>query len=148
MDRRYRTGSRLTGIGLPQAWTEEGLESMNDLELALAYARGIEGRMKPNPEAADSDSAMALLRYAAAIQAAEPEEPKQWKPEWFWNLVAKLALHVWRWKYRRMTQARVREWIETERLSAPVPTKRPYPTAAAHFSASSAPPLQPKNKKD
>jgi hypothetical protein len=117
MDRCYRIGNRLDCFGVSQAWTEEGLEGMSDLELALAYARGIKGRMKPNPEAADSDSAMALLRYAAAIQAAEPEEPDEpeWKPEWFWNLVAKIALWNWRRKYKHIAEARIREWYESSR---------------------------------
>lgn len=45
------------------------------VELAVAFTRGIEGRVKPAPEteAADSNTAIALLRYAAAIQAADTE---------------------------------------------------------------------------
>lgn len=47
-----------------------------ELVAAVAFARGIEGRMQPAPDAADPSHAFALLRFAYAIQTADVDEVK------------------------------------------------------------------------
>jgi hypothetical protein len=75
----------------------------------------MEGRMKPNPEAADSKSAIALLRYADMIQSADEPKIPQYRPAWLWNLAGKIALRYWKWKYKGLPEARVREWFESRK---------------------------------
>ena len=47
---------------------------MTELELAVAYARGVPGRMLPSPEQAESEQAVALLQYAQRIEKEPMEE--------------------------------------------------------------------------
>lgn len=120
-----------------------------ELETAVALARGVPGMMRPSPDAAESEDALNLLRYAAAIaRADEPTPPKkpEWKPKWFWNLVSKLALRYWQWKYKGLAENRIREWYESR--STPIASIRPKPMATARSHANSAPPLQPNPQKD
>lgn len=44
---------------------------MTVLEEAIAFARGVDGMMHPAPAMADSSHAVALLVYAARIEAAD-----------------------------------------------------------------------------
>ena len=44
---------------------------MTEFELALAYSRGVPGVMKPSPEQAESEQAIAILKYAERIKEAE-----------------------------------------------------------------------------
>jgi len=108
---------------------------MSDIQLALAYARGIPGVMRPCPDAGDATDAMNLLRYAAMIEDADEKDP-QWKPEWFWNVIAKISLRYWQWKYKGLAEARIREWYEESRTIAP-----------ARRHASSAPTVEPQDKR-
>jgi hypothetical protein len=109
---------------------------MSNIETAVAFARGVPGLMLASPDAADSDDAFSLLRYASMIDDAD-DKPPQWKPEWFWNLVAKLSLRYWNWKYKGLAEARIREWYEQSRT-----------TTTARSRPSGAPTLQPNDKKD
>jgi hypothetical protein len=111
----------IVGLGWLLALIVAGLRKnlMSEIQLSLAFARGVPGVMRPSPEAADSDSAVALLKYAAAIQSAdEPKEPK-YRPEWLWNLASKIALRYWQWRYKGLAEARVREWYEQSRTTIP-----------------------------
>lgn len=85
------------------------------LETAVAFARGIDGLMRPCPEEADSADAVSLLRYADMIQSADEPKTPQYRPAWFWNLVSKIALRYWQWKYKGLPEARVREWFESRK---------------------------------
>jgi hypothetical protein len=123
-------------------WTES-----DELEAALLFARGMEGRMKPNPEAADSKSAIALLRYADMIQSADEPKPPQYRPAWLWNLVSKIALRYWKWKYKGLAEERIREWYDARR--GPVSSIRPYSTTPARSSTDrGATPAAQSQKKD
>jgi hypothetical protein len=106
---------------------------MRSVEMALGFARGIPGVMRPNHLAADSDDAISLLRYGFMIQQAEEPKP-QYRPKWLWNLAGKIALRYWKWKYKGLPEARVREWLESRQDSegrepshrrAPKPSSEP-----------------------
>ena len=87
---------------------------MKDVEFALGLARGVPGLMKANPDAADSDDALSLLRYGFMIQQADEPKP-QYRPAWLWNFVSKIALRYWQWKYKGLPEERVREWFESRK---------------------------------
>jgi hypothetical protein len=87
---------------------------MRSVEMALGFARGIPGVMRPNHHAADSDDAISLLRYGYMIQQAD-ESKSEYRPKWLWNLASKIALRYWRWKYKGLPEARVREWFESRK---------------------------------
>jgi hypothetical protein len=110
---------------------------LTDVESAVAFARGVPGVMRPSPDAAESEDALNLLRYAAAIaQADEPTPPKkpEWKPKWFWNFVGKIALKYWEWRYHKEAEARIRQWYESDA------------TARSHTQTGAT--VQPNTKKD
>jgi hypothetical protein len=88
---------------------------VNKVELALGLARGIPGVMGPNHVAADSDDALALLEYSAMIQSADEPKRPQYRPAWFWDLVSKIALRYWKWKYKGLAEERIREWFESRK---------------------------------
>ncbi len=105
---------------------------MRNVEMALCFARGRAGFMLPSHTAADSNDAFSLLRYGFMIQQADEPKP-QYRPAWLWKLASKIALRYWKWKYKGLPEARIREWYESRR--APVSSIRPYSTAAARTSA-------------
>jgi hypothetical protein len=87
---------------------------LEQIERALMFARGVDGMMLPSPNAADSADTVALLEYSAMIQSADESKP-QYRPKWLWNLVSKIALRYWTWKYKGLPEARVREWFESRK---------------------------------
>ena len=46
-----------------------------DVVVAVAFARGVPGLMLPAPDAAGPEEAMALLKYASMIEAADALQP-------------------------------------------------------------------------